>query len=120
MTVYGVLKAHLPKSRPKQISYRSFRELDDNSFQTDLSYITFHVAEVFDHIDDVAWVTTKLLTDIVDEHIPIKQKIVRSKPLSYMTNKLNKCIMSRNRLWNKYRHFPGRKTWEAYRKQRNN
>ena len=118
-TVYGVLKAHLPKTRPKQITYRSFRELDDNSFQTDLSYIPFHVAEVFDHVDDVTWVTTKLLTDIIDEHIPIKQKIVRSKPLSYMTKELNKCIMSRNRLWNKYKRFPGRKTWEAYRKQHN-
>ena len=39
-------------------------------------FIPFHVAEVFNHVDDMTWVTTKLLTDIVDKDVPIKQKIV--------------------------------------------
>ena len=34
------------------------------------------VAEVFNHVDDMTWVTTKLLTDIVDKDIPIKHKTV--------------------------------------------
>ena len=32
MTVYGVLKAHLPKSRPKQISYGRFHSIGVHKF----------------------------------------------------------------------------------------
>ena len=36
-----------------------------------------------------------------------------------MAKELSRAIMTRNRLWRKYKRYPGPKTWESYRKQKN-
>ena len=40
----------------------------------DLSMIHFNIAEIFDDIDDSYWVYKTLVTDVINEHAPLKLK----------------------------------------------
>ena len=81
--------------------------------------VPFHIVEIFDEVDDATWAVVKLFNDVIDSNIPMKRKTVRNKNSPFMTKELSKAIMTRNRLFRKYKRYPGKHTWEAYRIQRN-
>ena len=60
-----------------------------------------------------------LVSDIVNEHAPLKPKMVKTHCVPYMNEQLRKSINVRNMFRRKYDRIPNRQTWEAYRKQRN-
>ena len=78
----------------------------------------FHVMNIFDDADDMAWYTSALLSDVVDSHAPIKSKFVKRQSVPYMNSKLRKALYSRNMARNKFRTF-GKKYWEENRRLRN-
>ena len=45
--------------------------------------------EIFDDIDDMAWYTSALISSI-DEHAPMKSKVVKSASVPYMKSALRK------------------------------
>ena len=50
----------------------------------DVETIPFHRAsEIFESVEDSYWFCTKLLRDM-DEHAPLKQRIVKHNQVSYM------------------------------------
>ena len=57
-------KRFAPVMKPRKITYRSYKNFDDDQFKFDLSVAPFHVADIFDDIEDTAWFTSKLLNDI--------------------------------------------------------
>ena len=62
---------------------------------------------------------TSNLFKILDKHAPIKHKILRGNNAAFMNKKLQKAIMKRSRLKNKFNRFKGNEDWEEFRKQRN-
>ncbi len=61
-----------------------------------------------------------LLRDIIDEHAPLKQRIIKHNQVPYMNNcELRKAMNVRNMLWRKFDKTPTKENWELYRKQRN-
>ena len=107
-----------PVMKPRKITYRSYKNFDDEDFKFDLCCAPFHVAEIFDDIDDTAWFTSKLLSNIIDSHAPIKVKTVKKDSVPYMNSKMRKALYQRNMVRNKFRIF-GKKHWEQNRKKRN-
>ena len=83
-----------------------------------MSCAPFHVADIFDDVDDMAWYTSTLISDIVNHHAPIKSKLIKSKPVPYMNSRLRKALYIRNMARNKFKKF-GKKYWEENRRQRN-
>ena len=73
-------KSFAPSQKPRKISCRNFNHFNDYDVLYDMSSAPFHVAEV----DDMAWYTSTLITDVVDFHVPIKSKFVKCKPVLYM------------------------------------
>ena len=67
-------KQHVPKRTTRFITYRSYKKFDEKSYENDLQQIPFHGAEIFDDVDDMYFVYHKLMSDIMDEHDPLKQK----------------------------------------------
>ena len=56
--VYAVMRSHCPRPCMKTKNKRSFKHFDQFVFSRDVSQIPFHVAYVFDNVDDVddvAW-----------------------------------------------------------------
>ena len=107
-----------PVRKPYILHYRSYKRFTDADFLYDMSIAPYHVAEIFNDINDTAWHTNSLVSSIIDVHAPIKTKILKHKPVPYMNSELRKTIYTRNMARNKQRKFE-HKYWEEYRKLRN-
>ena len=111
-------RRYAPARKPYQIKYRSFKNFDDIAYTNDISAAPFHVAEIFDDVNDIAWFTSTLIAEITDIHAPIKTKWVKCKSVPFMNSKLRKAMFTRNMARNSYRKL-GNSHWEVYRKHRN-
>ena len=78
----------------------------------------FHVCEIFDDIEDMAWFTSSLLSTIINKHAPMKRKLIKQEPVNYMNASLRKATYRRNTARNKFRLY-GKQYWHENRRQRN-
>ena len=104
--------------KPQTIIYRSYKSFNDADFLFDLQCAPFHVMNIFDDADDMAWYTSTLISDVIDSHAPVKSKFVKRQSVPYMNSGLRKALYSRNMARNKFRIF-GKKYWEENRRLRN-
>ena len=107
-----------PSLKPQKIVYRSYKSFNDADFLFDLQCAPFHVMNIFDDADDMAWYTSTLISDVIDSHAPVKSKFVKRQSVPYMNSKLRKALYSRNMARNKFRIF-GKKYWDENRRLRN-
>ena len=112
-------KLHVKQRKKKIINYRSYKHFEEGSYLKDLSEIPFHVAEVFDSMDDAYWFCDKLVKSVINLHAPLKQRIVSHKQVPYMNSELRKSINVRNMLRRKYDNNKSKENWQKYIKHRN-
>ena len=111
-------KRFAPTQKPSRIKYRSYKNFKESDYCFHVLSAPFHVAEIFNDVEDMAWFTNKLLSDIIEEHAPLKTKIIKKQSVPYMNACLRKAMYKRNMARNKYRNF-GETFHEDYRRQRN-
>ena len=70
-------KKYAPSAHPRKIIYRSYKTFKDLQFIDNVISAPFHVAKLFDDVDDASWFTSSLLNDIIDYHAPCKTKLVK-------------------------------------------
>ena len=63
----------------------------------DISFAPWHVGEIFDSIDDQYFYWSALLNDVLQEHIPLRKKRVRSKDVPYMTDQWKDAIRKKRK-----------------------
>ena len=100
--VYAVMRSHCPKPCMKTKDKRSFKYFDQDIFSRDVSQIPFHVANVFDDVDDVAWAWGKMFTDLLDEQAPVKKKVIKCEHVPFTTTELLDAIRCRCKLKQTY------------------
>ena len=61
------------------ITYRSFKDSDENNFFADLQAVPRDLIHVFDDTNDILEVWSDLFMDVVDKSIPLKQHRVKPK-----------------------------------------
>ena len=88
-------------------------------FNADVERIPFHMSYVFDDPDDVYWAHEYLLKEIIDEHVPVKERRCRPNKPPFMNSDLRKAIYTKRMLRNKYIKCRSPRNWDNYRKQRN-
>ena len=64
----------------------------------DIENAPLHIADIFDDIDDVCWAHEKLLSEVIDEHIPVKERKQRPSKAPYMNGRLRKEINYKKKL----------------------
>ena len=96
-TVYGVMTEKVRKHRQKIITFRSVKNTDYKRLDQDLFYAPWHVAEMFNDIDDKYDYWNGLFDSILNEHTPIRTKRVREKDLPYMTMEWKKAIRNKRK-----------------------
>ncbi|KAH3849140.1 hypothetical protein DPMN_091536 [Dreissena polymorpha] len=64
----------------KKVKLRSYKNFDETKFNEDLSNVPFHIAHVFDDIDDIYWTHEHMLKQVIDEHAPVKEKVPKKHP----------------------------------------
>ena len=112
-------RRHAPSQKPKRIYYRSYKHFCENDYLDDIASAPFHVARVFDDIDDIAWFHSSLIRNVIDSHAPVKSKIMIKRSVPYMNSKLRKAQFARNMARNKFKRF-GKYFWEENKRHRNN
>ena len=108
-----------PKQQPRKIFCRSYEHFNECEVTNDIATAPYHVAYIFDDVDDTAWFHASLIKDIIDSHAPVKTKIIRKESVPFMNSKLRKAQYKRNMTRNKFRRFCN-KYWNENRRQRNN
>jgi len=108
-----------PRLEKRTITYRSYKHFNQSAYVHDLSSTPFHIANLFDDVDDQLWAYETLLHEVVNDHAPLKTKTVRGRHCPYMHNELRKAINVKGMLHRKYLRNRSRTSWEDYRRQRN-
>ena len=116
--IYGILRSKYSQLSPLDIEYRSFKHFKEEAFLSDLQPIPFSVVSTFDDPGDSLCFFSKLLTGVVNDHAPLKKKRIRNKQPAFFNLKFKKAVMHKRHLLRKYKIFPTRSNWEAFRKQR--
>ena len=95
----------------RTIHYRSRKNFDEPEFLNSVAFVPFRVIDIFDEIDDMAWYTSALMRNIIDEYAPVKTRVVKCDSVPYMNSALRKAQYKRNMTRNKFRKF-AKQYWE--------
>lgn len=112
-------RMHAPVRVPRKIYYRSYKKFNVELYKRDIEQIPFHAFECLDDVDDITWAFHKAFSDIVNEHAPLKTRILKKNSAPFMNSQLRKMIHRRNQLKNKFWKIKSKENWEAYRSMRN-
>ena len=108
-----------PTYKVRKLLCRSYRNVDEEAFIDAVGAIPFHVAYMFDDLDDIYWAHETLLLDIIDEHAPIREKSVKAKLTTFMNSQLHKACFKKAMMFNKYKQCQTATNWELYHIQHN-
>ena len=61
----------------------------------------------------------EILSEVLNYHVPLKQKSVRGNLAPFMTRELSKAIMTKSKVKNSYVKLPSRENFVAYKKAKN-
>ena len=117
--VYGVLKQKINHNKPKVITFRSYKNFDPEHYKQLLSSAPWHVDQLFDDVNDQAYLWNALMNNILDEVAPAKKMRVRGKDVPYMTNQWKSAIRAKRKANDKYLRKKTPENWEFRRKARN-
>ena len=96
--VVTVLKIYFPKQTPNIPTFRDYRIFQNNLFRSELDYelSKLDVCNLeFEHF-------LNIFMKVLNTYAPIKEKYLRANQGEFITKNLNKAIMTRSRLCNKY------------------
>ena len=114
MTV-TVLKRYIKKQKPRYISYRCYKNFQEGNFRCDL-------LNYLDTLNDQNITYDGFMncfTKAINQHAPLKKKLVRGNQAPFITKILSKAIMRRSKLKNRYNKWPTEENERMYKKQRN-
>jgi hypothetical protein len=110
-----VLKTYFQKQSPVRIKYRNYKKFDDTSFRNELlkKLDTINLEHITYDDFHTAFMST------LENHAPLKEKLVRANNAPFMNKELSKAIMKRSQLRNMYNKVPTNENLMVYKKQRN-
>ena len=111
--VLTVLKTSITKSKPQKITYRDYKIFDSVRFNDELKYVL---------VKQKITSCTKfdeMFLGILNQHAPLKSKLLRANHASYISKPVRKAIMKRSYLENLYFKKHTDHSLRNYKKQRN-
>ena len=111
---FTVPKTYFHKAKPRIIKYRDYKYFDNNNFRDEL------IRELSSNniqSDDLTRFTN-ISKMILEKKAPWKERYVRYNQAKFMNKILQKAIMNRSRLLNRYRKEKTEATKSAYKRQR--
>ena len=97
------MKVFYKKQKSNIIKYRSYRNFDNQAF---ISNLRVAFSEICNENELLSFETFKNIVDhILETPAPLKRRYVRANQPSFTNRKINKKIMKRSRLRNKFFEF---------------
>ena len=96
--VVTVLKLYFPKQKPNIQTFRDYKRFQNGLFRSGLDYelSKLDVCSLeFEHF-------SKIFIEVLNKHAPVEKKHLTANQGEFITKELNKAIMTRSRLRNKY------------------
>ena len=116
----GILvKGKAPFVSNEKVQYRIFRYFNEADFNAEVQNIPFHIFYVFDDPDDEYWANEYLFKEVIDEHVPMKERRSKTNKPPFMNCELRRAVYAKRMFRNKYLKSRSPSNWENYRKQRN-
>ena len=112
--VYAVARLVCKRPPPKFVQIRNYNKLNEKSFKRDMENAPFHVATIFDDLDDSLWLWNKIFLQIANEHAPMKQVKVRSQSLPWITNDIRQKMNRRFKLYKEALNTNDNEKWREY------
>ena len=101
------------KGSPRKKVYRLYKYFDIDLFKIALQ-------EKLKHLENDAYSAfNSAFTNLLNEHAPLKTKILRHNNKTFITKKLRKEIMKRSKLKNLFNKNKNQENWCKYKTQRN-
>ena len=101
------------KGSPRKKVYRAYKYFD-----IDLFKIALH--KKLKHLENYAYsALNSAFTNLLNEHAPLKTKILRHNNKTFITKQLRKEIMKRSKLKNLFNKNKNQENWCKYKTQRN-
>ena len=72
--IYTTLKLRAPRLPPTTITYRDHKHFREDAYSADVSTIPETVCQIFDDPSDNYWALQLLLTDVINEHAPLRRQ----------------------------------------------
>ena len=82
------------KLKPQVITYRNYKNFNNDRFQADIKTCGFDTKDINSFKETIL--------SVFNKYAPIKKKYIRANEAPFMTKNLHKEIMKRSRLRNKY------------------
>ena len=98
----------------KKVTFRSYKNFNEAELNDELSQVPFHVAHIFDDVDDIYWAHETLLRQVVDEHAPLKEKVPKPNSPPYMNSRYRKIIYKTRQARNSYNKNRTRENWKNF------
>ena len=110
-----VMKSHYKKLKPNIITYRKYTTFSSDLYREKVIKNIRRQESQNITLDAMK----QIFIDVLDKLAPVKHKYVRANQAPFMNKTLNKSVMDRSRLKNKYLKNNTQENWLAYKKQRN-
>ena len=117
--VYGIMREKTIYHSSRVITVRNHKSIDEVMLLQDISSAPWRVGEIFDSIDDQYFYWSALLNDVLQEHIPLRKKRVRSRDVPYMTDQWKDAIRKKRKYSKMFAKNPIDENLQLKRKWRN-
>ena len=115
LMILTVLKSGSVQKGPRIVTYLDCSKFDPIKIRNDLKRNLAKSNEkcsVFENFSSVA-------EEVLNNHVPLKQKYLRANDAPFMTKTLRKASMLRIQLRNRLNRYSTSENWKAFKKQRN-
>ena len=112
-----VMKVFYKKQKPNIVTYRNYKHFSNEAFMLDVKN---GIIQMTSENNDLEFDRLKTaLDEAIQRNAPIKKRYVRANQAPFINKKINKEIMKRSRLRNKFLNTKSDIDRKAYNKQRN-
>ena len=112
-----VTKVFYKKQKTNIVTYRIYKHFSNEAFMFDVKNSIIQMTSERSDLEFDRFITA--LDKAIQRHVPIKKRFLRANEAPFINKKINKEIMKRSRLGNRFLNAKGDIDRKAYNKQRN-
>ena len=110
-------KSHFIRLRPRVITYRNYKKVDENVFLNDLQKIEIKLDE--QNSESSYSLSSNKFLEVLKKHAPLKKKVLKGNHSPFVSKEFQKAIYTRSKMKSKLNQNPSRENVLAHKKHRN-
>jgi Reverse transcriptase (RNA-dependent DNA polymerase) len=118
--IYAIVKTKVKVDGVKMFTYRNFNDQAlITNFQADIVTTPFHIADIFDDVNDKVFCFESLFCDVIDSNFSeITVKVKKPKP-QWLTQEIRDLMKERDYVKRRFDRHPSDIAWKSYTTLRN-